>query len=144
MTSLIRLTYTSTAVEEFSEDSLEALTCEAAQRNETRGLTGGLLYCGGNFLQVLEGPEDVVETLYERISGDPRHTWVETVQRDRIEDRMFPDWGMRLCVFDEHKGVDVRAMRVIRQVFDHCDLDPDQATKGLICYFTSRAGGLAA
>jgi hypothetical protein len=53
-----------------------------------------LLYKGGNFMQVLEGPEDQVMSLYESIKKDPRHKDVATLSKEQIQVRQFPKWEM--------------------------------------------------
>ncbi len=48
----------------------------------------------GNFMQVLEGDEEAVRGLYERIAEDPRHGGEITLQEGFVEERQFPDWSM--------------------------------------------------
>ena len=44
------------------------------QRNPARGITGALLFDGEHFGQLLEGPEQMVRSLVDRIGRDARHT----------------------------------------------------------------------
>ncbi len=53
-----------------------------------------LLYRDGNFLQVLEGPAGVVDSLIQKIKRDPRHNGVILMSRKAIEERQFGDWSM--------------------------------------------------
>ena len=67
----------------------------ASRRSNTLdGITGALLFSAAGFAQVLEGPRDVVERTYERISGDPRHADVTVLSFTPTERRSFPDWSM--------------------------------------------------
>ncbi len=142
---LTRLTYVSTAVEMFTSESLHELVRKAAEKNQTLDITGVLLYSGGAFLQVLEGPEPEVAELFARIELDPRHTFVECAQRDHVQERLFPEWSMELQNFDEHAAVNPQHMRVIRTFLDQCvDVDPDQTTEGLVSFFRQSAARLAA
>jgi hypothetical protein len=68
---------------------------EAARRNNTaREITGMLCHYDGSFLQFLEGEEDVVDEVFSKIKGDPRHRQILEVDRRPIEARLFPDWSM--------------------------------------------------
>ena len=66
-----------------------------SRRNNARdGITGGLLFSEGCFAQVLEGPLDALETTFERIQCDERHSDVTVLQSGPITARDFPDWSM--------------------------------------------------
>ena len=71
--SLIQLVYISTATQRHDEAALTKIMASASKKNEPDGLTGMLIYCDGNFMQVLEGEPDVVDATFARISNDPRH-----------------------------------------------------------------------
>lgn len=53
-----------------------------------------LLYANSTFLQVLEGPDEVVDELIETIKKDPRHTFIQMLHRKPIERREYSDWFM--------------------------------------------------
>ena len=92
--SLYSLIYVSSAKVAFSKPELTALL-EIARRNNTPlGVTGMLLYKDGNFMQILEGEEDTLETLHEKIQKDPRHDGMLTMLKKPIEEREFPEWSM--------------------------------------------------
>ena len=55
-----------------------------------------LLYCEGNFFQVLEGEEDAVHAIYETIKRDPRHSDIVKIIEEGISERSFGDWSMGL------------------------------------------------
>ena len=66
----------------------------AREKNRTAGLTGALLFSGGCFAQVLEGPRGTVEDIFETIQSDPRHRDVIILHLHPIEARSFPSWSM--------------------------------------------------
>ncbi|GAB3273743.1 hypothetical protein GCM10027347_46320 [Larkinella harenae] len=74
-------------------DLIELLT-RSRQNNQQTGISGVLLAVGGSILQVLEGPQAVVETLYERIRRDARHSNVSTVLQRSIQQRQFSNMAM--------------------------------------------------
>lgn len=68
----------------------------AARNNAAAGITGLLLFNGRNFLQLLEGERDAVDSLLDRVESDPRHSGVVVVTDLEVAERSFPDWSMRL------------------------------------------------
>ncbi len=66
-----------------------------SQHNNNKvSVTGALLFNGGSFAQVLEGPRKAVETTFERIQRDPRHSDVSVLQCEPVEARGFSNWSM--------------------------------------------------
>lgn len=45
-------------------------------------------------MQVLEGPEEAVESLFKTIRADPRHKDVTVLSREQISTRQFANWEM--------------------------------------------------
>jgi hypothetical protein len=99
---LQQLIYSSAAVKALNELELSRILLGARIRNAALGVTGMLLYHEGAFLQVLEGEERSVETLFKRIGGDPRHSRVLVLLQRKIDARQFPEWSMG---FVDGKGV---------------------------------------
>lgn len=82
---------------------------KVARANNARlGITGMLLYADGNFVQIIEGPEDAVDALYAKISRDPRHTALLKALDGPIAERRFADWTLGFDRIGETKpdGVD--------------------------------------
>ena len=62
---LTQVMYASAALAVFSPRDLAELLAKARARNEACDISGLLVYFEGSFLQVLEGPQDDVELLYQ-------------------------------------------------------------------------------
>ena len=73
---------------------MPGLLAAARIANSKRGVTGMLAYINGNFLQVIEGDDLVVDSLLDKIKGDPGHKRVVLLARDPITARYFADWSM--------------------------------------------------
>jgi hypothetical protein len=82
------------ATPEGMEQEIRAILATARRCNTASNVTGALLFTASGFAQVLEGPREVVEQTFERISSDPRHTDVTALSFTPIERRSFPDWSM--------------------------------------------------
>ena len=86
--------YISAATIPFSQEDLKALLEKAREKNHKVNVSGMLVYHEGSFFQVLEGPAEEVENVYDLISGDQRHDDVQLLLKQSIEERSFPDWSM--------------------------------------------------
>lgn len=86
--------YASCASSPFSQQQLVDLLKQARDANEKLDITGILLYNRGTFIQLLEGDEDTVKALYEKIDKDPRHKLIFTLMEGHKSERQFPNWSM--------------------------------------------------
>lgn len=91
---LVQLVYASVTVRPFSKQQLVKLLELCRSRNAERDVTGVLLLADDTFFQVLEGEEDTVMALFERISKDPRHSRILMITRIAVEERVFGEWSM--------------------------------------------------
>jgi hypothetical protein len=98
--SMYEIVYTSVARSPFDPISLAALLAHARQRNEARGITGLLLYHGGWFLQVLEGPLEALTVLLATLRKDDRHHHFHVLREGPIEARRFEEWTMGFVDLD--------------------------------------------
>jgi len=91
---LYQIIYISSATELLSDDSLRALLAASQSRNAKREVTGLMLYAEGNIIQIIEGPQFEVESLFAKISKDPRHAGLMKLSQKEIEKREFPEYKM--------------------------------------------------
>lgn len=90
------LTYTSRARLDFSEGDLSDILQTARHLNALDSVTGLLVFDGIRFLQIVEGSEQAIDHLEERLRRDQRHSAFEIRDARIIEARSFPDWSMEL------------------------------------------------
>lgn len=88
---LLRLVYASRM---YAPIDVEQVAKAAAVANASKGITGLLLCDGEFFLQVLEGPRNVVSELFLKIARDPRHSGVQLVEASEVPALSYPNWGM--------------------------------------------------
>ena len=81
--------YVSSAVDLMSSDELLKLLTVSRNNNSQIGITGMLLHKDGNFIQAIEGPEDQVRKLLEKIRKDSRHRGVITLVEGYTDQRQF-------------------------------------------------------
>lgn len=89
----LQLIYVSDLVDK-KESELGPILESAVRHNREDGITGMLLYAGGNFLQVLEGTPAQVRATYERICLDPRHGHITVLTEEEVAERHFENWSM--------------------------------------------------
>ena len=83
-----------------SDTTLEGIITSSQKNNPEEGVTGCLLSGSNSFLQLLEGPADFIDTLYSKISKDNRHENVMTLCEEKIDERLFLSWSMKLAPFE--------------------------------------------
>ena len=76
------------------KSKLYKILVDSRVSNRLADVTGLLVYVDGTFLQVLEGEQNVVSALLEKISKDRRHKDVKVVYKTGIEGRTFNAWQM--------------------------------------------------
>ena len=91
---VLSLTYTSAATRLLSVGQLVELIEQIRPKNERLGVTGLLLYSGGNVIQTLEGDTTTVDTIFDAIRADARHDRVRVVDRRLVDERAFASWSM--------------------------------------------------
>jgi hypothetical protein len=102
MPQLLRLTYVSRAT--FPVDRLTGgiqrevgrIMVQSRRNNPRQQLVGALYFGDGCFFQCLEGPQESVEWLYQRLHGDPRHGDLRVLSRELIASPSFSNWAMKL------------------------------------------------
>ncbi|MGY1608958.1 MULTISPECIES: BLUF domain-containing protein [unclassified Geodermatophilus] len=76
------------------KEELGRLFSQARRDDKGRGVTGALLVHADWFVQVLEGEEATVRSLYATIARDRRHEFVTLLHGQRVPNRRFARWAM--------------------------------------------------
>jgi len=98
--SAVRQSYTTPAALELLGESL-------ARRNKAEAVSGVLLFRAGTFFEVLEGPEQVINRIFELIRTDEQHGHIRVLVRRYIHKREFENWSMsvidaKVCLASGH------------------------------------------
>ncbi len=134
---LLRLLYISDAAEGLDDDAVNAILQSAEKHNPPLGITGILVFGGGVFAQVLEGPERGVLEKYVEVMADRRHCNCRIVYISTAVERLF-------------EGVSMAALQALPLELAHiAELDAHrketispQAFTGLMNVFFSRLQAL--
>ena len=102
--------YFSRSTKLLDENKLSALLEEWRHYNTGSGISGILLYVRGSIVQVLEGKTEAVETLFNKIKLDPRHTDVTRVIDRLITERLFTKWTMEYETVTSEQMTDIHVV----------------------------------
>ena len=69
--------------------------------NSENEITGCLIYSKKIFIQLLEGDQNVIDPLYQRIEKDKRHFNVEVLYTSNTDKRIFSKWAMAYLSLEE-------------------------------------------
>ena len=99
--ALYELIYVSTATGDMSPAELTTLLDEVRQKNARRHITGLLVYHHHEFMQLLEGEQAEIFSLYQKVAADQRHRQVTLMWSGAIEARAFGSWDMAFLGLDD-------------------------------------------
>jgi hypothetical protein len=89
------LVYKSVATDLFDSDRIDDLCHQAIIFNNSKDITGLLIYHEKIFFQWIEGAEDDIFLLYEKLKKDPRHHYLREILYTTSASRQFKSWGMK-------------------------------------------------
>ncbi len=101
------LVYVSQATKPMDVVELEAILDKSRKYNSGQGVTGMLIYRyspdtkSGHFIQMLEGDEQRVCALYDKIKRDKRHHTKIVLSEGETPDRLFGKWAMGFKNIDD-------------------------------------------
>lgn len=93
--SIHAIAYFSTSNERFiAPEAIDRLLADARKFNQSCGVTGVLLHHDGNFFQYLEGSQESVQLVYNRILKSSSHFGIAEMLNSEVERRHFSTWSM--------------------------------------------------
>jgi hypothetical protein len=121
---LYYLIYTSVPARPMKDAELQELLSIAREANSRFNVTGMLICLSESFIQLIEGPKQHIEQLYQNIQQDTRHLRVTTLREGPNDRRFFPDWTMAFKKRDDDAASnDILSLddQRILQLFDILD-----------------------
>jgi uncharacterized Fe-S cluster-containing MiaB family protein len=138
-TDLVHCIYTSAGTRNFKNDEIITILRKARINNAKLNVTGILLYDSGSFFQIIEGKQNTIAELYEKISQDERHAHVTKVIIEPIEERSFSEWTMG---YPQITREELMKINGLNDFFSsgkcYKDLDKSRATKLLEAFKKGR------
>ena len=140
--NIVRLIYASRLKKKLDHAAVEKIADVSRRNNKKLGVTGALCSSPRGFLQILEGPPEAVNELYNRIVRDPRHADVSLLEYMKVPFREFENWSMAYVRTDEIAQALLHKYSTHR-VFDPFTMGPMQARVFLLAITELRAHYLA-
>ena len=140
--NIVRLIYASRLKKKLDHAAVEKIADVSRRNNRKLGVTGALCSSPRGFLQILEGPPEAVNELYNRIVRDPRHADVSLLEYVKVPFREFENWSMAYVRTDEIAQALLHKYSTHR-VFDPFTMGPVQARVFLLAITELRAHYLA-
>lgn len=94
------IAYVSDAIEGINVSDIDRILGAATSFNRVAGVTGVLMFDGAHFLQYFEGPEDGVNSVFQRILNARSHRHLRELARGPVPVRHFPRWTMASASVD--------------------------------------------
>ena len=85
--------------------------------NPKHGITGILLYHKGRFVQVIEGEEEDLRALMQKIEKDDRHKDLKYLVDESITERGFDQWNMDFFNLSDKENLDYGQMMEISKLY---------------------------
>ncbi|MBL0358202.1 MAG: BLUF domain-containing protein [Chitinophagaceae bacterium] len=102
---MFQLIYCSIARPGLEEADIKNIISISRAYNAAHDITGCLLYYDKEFIQILEGDQQLVKSLYEKIAADKRHYSLVLMSEEETDNRIFSNWAMAYCEFvDDEKS----------------------------------------
>lgn len=124
--NIVRLTYVSRLAKGVNHAALEKIAAVSRRNNPKLGVTGALCSSPRGFLQILEGPPEAVNEIFQRIVLDRRNTGVTLLEYAKVPFREFENWSMAYVRSDEIAKALLHKYSTHR-VFDPFTMGPVQA-----------------
>lgn len=114
MKKIFHLVYRSYATKNLNQKSVTQIINTSQMHNAKTNLTGLLFYRQNTFIQLLEGEEQAVRELYEKISKDIRHYDIKILIESKSSMRIVPQWSM---TYVESASADI-LVKALFEVFE--------------------------
>ncbi|ACF14813.1 BLUF domain protein [Chloroherpeton thalassium ATCC 35110] len=101
--NLHRVVYYSMAAPGLSMKDVDEILKKSNEKNKRLFLSGGLLYCQGVFIQVLEGGLTELNELLIKLYADVRHQTITILEFVPIQKRQFEGWEMSMVFFNSSR-----------------------------------------
>jgi hypothetical protein len=92
--NLYQLVYISERCKADGDQVINDIKLQAESNNHKLNITGALLFNERYFLQYIEGELNAINSLYNTICSDPRHSNVRLLLHKEIAERDFSRWSL--------------------------------------------------
>lgn len=128
------LLYSSIAKPDLTTEDISAILKSSQEFNLKYSITGCLLYFDKEFIQILEGEEQLVKNLFSKIKKDCRHTNIMLLLENSKTERIFKNWSMAFSKLSIEDMNDIDKVLFVNNFITSSELDY-QSTKASKLFF---------
>ncbi len=115
--------YKSAPSEGIDKSEFQELLQRSQERNQLYDITGYIFLSKTKIVQLIEGNDDMVDRLYNRITTDNRHENVMTIRDKKIEKRTMIGWDMAIIDFWNAKKDKFDEFSLLDKLYSSTDID---------------------
>lgn len=108
---------------------LEELYEQTTTNNNNLEITGALLLIKKQFIQVIEGESNAINTLFEKITNDERHQHIIVLNNSEIEKRFFKEFNSNYSIIDNLEKLTVFKNYIDKKILEKTQ---DKSLKALV------------
>lgn len=129
-----QIAYISEASDEIAESDITPLMRHSRKNNARNDITGMLLVKWPIFLQILEGPQQAIAFLIDKLQQDSRHRNFKIIyDKPNITEREFSRWQMDCKMLNQHFGIEFADLdQRVQTVIKHADKNAGEAAHKLL------------
>lgn len=105
---MFQLIYTSVPTDDLTRVRRREIATQSSEINKAANVTGALLISNSTVLQILEGQEDAVRSIYKRIVQNVLHTKCDVLLTRATQTRSFSSWSMGYCSVEDLHAYEVK------------------------------------
>ena len=111
-----RIIYISKLTTPISCEDIESIGVVSNRNNSRINITGILVFFEKMFFQIIEGDDEKVDQLYNKIGNDKRHHDILRLKTEYdVEQRLFPNWNMKTINLDNNVDDLLRPIKILLQ-----------------------------
>lgn len=137
------IAYYSSQNNSFNNEQLKEIINIAVKRNKENNITGMLLYANRCFFQIIEGPSEAIDSLYEIIQHDDRQNTITKVLDQEITGRAFADWSMGALKLDPTMSENNQVFELSNQVLENKVITPSHEILKILAQAFYQSAGLS-
>lgn len=93
------------------------IVSSAHKRNKKMDITGVLFFENNHFFQIIEGKEDNLRDIYQRIERDHRHCRISKLLDQPVSARTFEEWSLETFYVDNPSLISPKTLQLLRELY---------------------------
>lgn len=99
------------------KNEMVEIVSSANIRNKKMDITGVLFFENNHFFQIIEGKEDNLRNLYDRIERDNRHCRITKLLDQPVSKRTFEEWSLETFYVDNPGIISPKTLQLLRELY---------------------------